>query len=163
MLTTVRGCVSPGDRDLTLKLLNAPETRMFGGLLSRALPEDSDITDALLKAFTAEQGDQERSIGMFHQLTARDLEPADRRPLLEWLSKHSEAFVSEQRHFFGGPDGSQLLRGRMTSPAYAAKRWVYMFSAQALTDRDEAHALIEKYLDDPDPLLAEAARMSLEL
>jgi len=160
MLSDLRSTVTPDDRDLVVRLLGDPDLVMFGGLLSRALPDDDEITGLVLAAFRGE-ADEERKIGLFHQAAARPIGPEERRELVDWLDEHATVFIDEQREFFGGPDGPERIHGRLTLPEFAAKRWVYMYAAHALGDSDVARALVATYVDDPDPITAAAAQRSL--
>lgn len=157
MLSALRSTIRPTDRELVITLLDDDGRYMFGGLLSRAFLADGDMTEAIQRRFRAEE-DPERAIGLLHQLSARPLEEPDRLELVQWLTDHADAFVEEQRRFFGGSDGRMRLDHRLTHPDFAEKRWVYLFSALALDPSEDVRLLLDEHLEHSDPVIAQAAR-----
>jgi hypothetical protein len=157
MLSVLRASVAPDDRDLVAALLEDDERYMFGGLLSRAFLDDEALTALLVRRFRTE-AELERAIGLLHQLAARSLEEDGRRELVTWLTANADAFVDEQRRFFGGVDGRRWMEHRLTHPDFAEKRWVYLFSALALDPTEDVDQILETHLAHPDPIVVEAAR-----
>jgi len=160
MLRCLREEVKSTDRQLVLDLIHQEPTRMFGGLLSRGLLDDLDITDALADAYRTER-DNDRKIGLFHQLTARQTSAEQRRELASWAGANASLLIEDQRLFFSGENARVRLQERLENRAFASKRWVYMYSAHALGDPLEVRQFIQPYLEDADPLVANAARASL--
>ncbi len=159
MLSAIRTAAGPDDRELVLRLLRDEELRMFGGLLSRAVLEDDEITRALVDSFTSE-ADPERQLGLFHQVVARANDAATVDALADWAEVNASMLIAEQRLFFDA-DAEARLRQRLADPAFERKRWVYMYAAHALDDPEQIRALLESFLADPDPQIARAAQSSL--
>jgi hypothetical protein len=88
----MRDEVTADDREIVLTLINQEPTRMFGGLLSRGLPDDPAITDALTVAYRAEW-DKDRKLGLFHQLTARSTSDELRDELATWAEANAEELI----------------------------------------------------------------------
>lgn len=160
MLRCLREVVTSDDLDLILDLLAQPETRMFGGLLSRGLPDDVRLTSAVVNAFR-EETNAERKLGLFHQVVARPVDHNVKNELAEWAEANAKQLIEDQRKFFFGDDVRQRLDDRMRNPAFERKRWVYLYSAHALNDSESVRSLLHPYLQDPDPLMARAARVSM--
>lgn len=160
MLRCLREEVTDADRDIILGLIGRQPTRMFGALLSRGLLDDQAITDALIAAYRVERQD-DRKLGLFHQLTARSTSAEVRDELASWAEANAELLISEQGAFFAGEGVRARLNNRLQDQGFATKRWVYMYSAHALGDRMTVRAFIEPFLHDADPLVARAAAASL--
>ncbi len=160
MLSALRGAAGAGDVDLVLRLLSDDRLCMFGGLLSRANLEDERITDSLAECFAAE-ADEERQLGLFHQLVARRLDSRRVDLLSAWAEDHASVLIAEQRAFFAGPDVVGRLEYRMTAPEYAQKRWIYLYSAHALDDPRLIRAFVTAHTDVSDARMVKAAEVSL--
>jgi hypothetical protein len=159
MLTAIRGAADPNDASLVVELLADERLRMFGGLLSRAFLDDPTITASLLACFTSEP-DEERQLGLFHQVVARPLGDADTETVAAWAEANADALIAEQRAFFAGADAAERLAHRMSAPEFARKRWVYLYAAHALEDPVRVRAFVDAHRDD-DPLMVRAAEASL--
>lgn len=159
----LRSLVSPDDRTVAIRLLEQPDTLMWGAFLARAFPDDVGMTSTLLTAFETET-DIDRSIGLFHHLTARPLSDEQYQVLRSWIRANSSDFVAEQRTAFSDREGSARLRDRLQSdrPDWTIKRWVYMYSALAL-DPDEARSVLQANLTSTDSRVAEAAEHAVSL
>lgn len=147
---------------MVLTLLADERLRMFGGLLSRANLEDERITESLLDCFASEP-DEERQLGLFHQLVARRLNTRRVDLLSAWAQEHASVLIAEQRAFFAGTDVIERLEHRMTASEYAQKRWIYLYSAHALEDPLLIRAFVTKHTDSSDPRMVQAAEVSLAI
>lgn len=162
-LAMLRDLVEPSDRELILQLLKHYRSKMWGALLSRGILGDPEITQELVKLFDTTEN-EEQQLGLFHHLSARPTSAEVQERLMEWLEGHLELFVEEQKRFFQPKERVlEKVRNRMELPAYANKRFIYLFSVHASEDPDQIRDFVGQYVDDPDPLVARSAKRSLDL
>jgi hypothetical protein len=153
-----RAALTPADTPIVESFLSDDHTVMWGAVMSRSITDES-ITVALLSAFRRE-GDTERKLGLLHHLAVRRLDAPDREELAAWCERQRAIVLADQMAQFGGATGEQQVRDRLSDPAYAEKRWFYMYSAQAL-DRPVARQILREHLEDEDALVATTAARSL--
>jgi hypothetical protein len=136
---------------------------MWGAFLSRGIPGDANITEELAKVFASTNDGDER-LGLFHHLAARELNSATTRALFDWMRENMELVISDQKRFFAPPETAlEKVRKRIENPLFRNKRWLYLLSAHAAQEPAEVRRFVEPYLEDPDPLVAEAAALSLSM
>ena len=162
-VVALRSLATPDDHGVAVRLLEQPETLMWGAFLARAFADDVAITMKLVAAFESET-DLDRSIGLFHHLTARNLTAQQYEVLRSWVRRNSADLIAEQRAAFGDPEGPARLRDRLASDRadWAIKRWVYMYSALVL-EPDEARAVLQANLESADARVVDAAEHALTL
>jgi len=140
-----------------------PATKMWGAFLSRGIPEDDNISEELTKVF-ASTNDGDEKLGLFHHLAARKLNSTITLGLFDWMKENMELVISDQRRFFAPPETAlEKVRKRIEDPLFRNKRWLYLLSAHAAQEPGEVRRFVEPYLEDPDPLVAEAAALSLSM
>lgn len=162
-LATLRDLVEPSDRELILQMLNHYRSKMWGALLSRGLLEDSEITQELVRLFDTTES-EEQQLGLFHHLSARPTGTDVQERLIDWLEEHLDLFIEEQKGFFQPKERVlEAVRSRMELPAYANKRFIYLFSIHAAEDPEQIRSFVCEYIDDPEPLVARSAKRSLDL
>jgi hypothetical protein len=157
----VRSSLRESDHELARRLLAQTDTVMWGALLSRNFLSDHRLTTQLLVAFENETT-TDRLIGLLHQLSARELEPAQQSRLVTWLDEHADSFVAEQRRQFPDAEDHDRLLATIASddPWFRNKRWVYMYSLLAL-DPQKAREVLEHHAVANDPIVSDAAKRAL--
>lgn len=155
--------VNPSDKTIIINLVNDPSTFHWGLLLSRGLPNDVDITDILLNIFSS-TNDPERKLFLFHEIAYREANESIKNVLLDYIVNSMPLFLELEKKYFGSEEVIiERCIERVNNKKFANKRWVYLFTAHASNNANDKRDFINKFVNDKDAFISEAAARSLAL